>query len=489
MSTPEDQPKDAGPEKEKSAPPFHPFGTVIFTWLLLLFGVLPALSNLFAPAKQTVELRPRTVQAAIRITERNLAASAAEAKRLLIEDPAQAMSTLKGALDHGAEVYSELVEIVKVEERLDLLARRAVIEAERGSLQAAEWAVSALDDSEAAEEFKDVFAEAYTEGAQSTDELGGQALPELPSSGWTRDSLLTRRAQSRKNVEEAVQFGSKILEDGRKQIELQTQLRWVRNSCLPFGLLALLFWWRRSFERPRLGLGLSTPPWDYQHGLGVIVRAAVFGMGLANIMFVFGSDSDETTFFSWGGLWLSLPMLYLTTRYLLKPHGLPFMQTFGLGIVRDQSGARPWFVLLGATCLLLSAQQLSLEILSGITNSIGLMPRWSDFVIPDLVLGDVAAFRLIAVDELLFGPICLELAFRGLLYQNLRLKMSTHRAALLSAVLFALLFFTSLPSFLGVVCMGYLWSLSYEYTRSLIPGLICHIFWNATNLAVLASYR
>jgi len=477
----EELPEEEAPETPSPASaPLYRFVTVLFTWVVVLFGISAVQMLFVAPEFQTVE---NQVAAAVRIVERDLEVATAEAVQGGADDSAYWNSVAR-----AAEILAELAEVVPEEDRVDLLARRAVLEGEQGTPRAAQWILAALDDSREAREFERTFRRAYEGAALSGDELtgSGQSQLLLPRSGWTRDTL-TRRVTDDQRVK--LELEEATLQRGEETRGLQRRIELTNLALLPLGLLAAFLWWKRSSRRTQIGRGIGVPPWTGAEGLGVIVRAIVFGVGLSGVAMNFDTERDQTTILSWMNLWLGVPMLVLAWRSLLKPNGLDFLSTFGFRLAKNFDGSRRIFELVTVTFMLLALQQLGFTLLSALGSLTGFEPRWSDGLVPAVILGSEWTFGMHAIDVVVFGPLCLEIAFRGLLYTTLRTKLQPHRAALAGAVLFGLIHAVSLPSFLALVWSGYLLGLAYEKTRSLLPGIFCHMIANLSALLVFATYR
>src|SRR5687767_9089141 len=99
---------------------------------------------------------------------------------------------------------------------------------------------------------------------------------------------------------------------------------------------------------------------------------------------------------------------------------------------------------------------------------------WTDFTNEVLVTGapfEVAPSLLATV---IGAPVIEEILFRGVVYGSLRGRMPALPAALLSALLFALSHAYSPMSTIHIFLGATVWALVYEWTRSLLPGLIDH---------------
>lgn len=80
-----------------------------------------------------------------------------------------------------------------------------------------------------------------------------------------------------------------------------------------------------------------------------------------------------------------------------------------------------------------------------------------------------------ALDMVIWGPLCEELLFRGLLYTSLRTRLNIAPATVLTAAAFALVHVPCSLSTLGALFVpALLSSLWYERTRSLWPCIISH---------------
>jgi hypothetical protein len=284
-------------------------------------------------------------------------------------------------------------------------------------------------------------------------------------------------------------IGAEILERGEELLRRQRRVELVGLLAIPLGLVLWFVWWRRGAPRQRIGAGLSEPPWSGSEGLAVIVRSIVFGVGLMAVVAAFDSGGAGMEVFSLSTPWLALPLLVGIRIYLLGPHGLRFAPTFGLTVLEGEERGRRLVRLLGLVCALFALEHAGEVAIGTATDWLGLESRWSDELVPGLLLGSTARAATIAVDQILLAPVLYEIAFRGLLYQTLRTYLTPHLAALASAALFGLWFQQSLPGFLAILWSGYVWALAFEHTRSLVPGMLCHGLVNALALAHLATYR
>ena len=95
--------------------------------------------------------------------------------------------------------------------------------------------------------------------------------------------------------------------------------------------------------------------------------------------------------------------------------------------------------------------------------------------------GEVA---MLAVLVGLIVPIGEEIFFRGLTYGALRRMLNRHAAVLISAAFFAAAHLEPVE-FLPILILGVILAYLYDYTGSLVPGMIAH---SVNNLAALALF-
>ncbi len=488
---PEGEPSTAS---EPSPPPFNRLVTLLFTWLVILFGLssVQALFHLPVPDSEQI---PRQVASAVQVAERDLEMAAVRTRALAAEDPSRVWQEHARSIERAANVYSDLIELVSERDRPDLLARRAIIEAERGELTAAQWIVSALDASEEASEESQAFANAfrfvYTDDSSSgvQDDAGAIEEPELPNSGWTRDAFLARLAHANSDGARAEELDATIQSRGQETSVLQAKVEFANNALILIGALFALALLKPSFRRLQIGRGIGIAPWSSALGNAVLLRSLVFGIGMIVYLYLSDLNQSQATVFSWRHLWAALPMLFLSWRFLLKPNGLEFFSTFGFRLAKNLDGSRRLPQLVVVTAVLVALHLAGYSLLEGLGSLTGMESRWTDGLIPDMVLGSTASVGMQLVDFVLWAPLFLEVGFRGLLYLTLRTRLQPHKAALASAAIFALLPGSSFPTFLSLFWSGYLLAMSYEKTRSLLPGIFCHAICNLSGLAMLATYR
>lgn len=89
----------------------------------------------------------------------------------------------------------------------------------------------------------------------------------------------------------------------------------------------------------------------------------------------------------------------------------------------------------------------------------------------------------LVITAIVIAPVFEEILFRGLFYQALKRHLGYIRAAVISSGLFSLMHFN--PSqFLPVLGLGMLLCFIFEYTGSLVPVIVLHIFNNGLFLGL-----
>jgi hypothetical protein len=180
-----------------------------------------------------------------------------------------------------------------------------------------------------------------------------------------------------------------------------------------------------------------------------------------------------------GTFFASLPLVWLCRHYLLRS------DSFGLVPVR---GSVRW--LAGITLVAISVDLIGTYAIGWTTWAAGVHGHWTEGFDEILVWGSQRSVVLASLDYVLWAPLFEELAFRGLLYASLRARFGVVAAALLSSGVFAVLHFYSAAGFLVTFWSGLVWALTFERTRSLLPGIAAHVVYNALYVAhQLLIYR
>lgn len=241
--------------------------------------------------------------------------------------------------------------------------------------------------------------------------------------------------------------------------------------------------------RPWLGGHGPGAPWSLADGIGVFVRGdfwnRLYFLILAWVSSQPAAEALGATplgdlLYTWGSLFAALPLLWLVHRHLLRPAGLSAAAVFGL-LPRLREGVR----LLGVGLAAIAIDLIGTHAISWASWGIGVGSSWAEGFDEDLVWGSTAQATLTTIDYVAWAPAFEELAFRGILYLSLRQRLGPLPAALSTAAFFSLLHFYSLPGFGMTLWSALVWTLAFERTRSLLPGVAAHAVYNALFVAGL----
>ncbi len=103
--------------------------------------------------------------------------------------------------------------------------------------------------------------------------------------------------------------------------------------------------------------------------------------------------------------------------------------------------------------------------------------------IPDDTLGTILAMAAVGVA----APVAEELVFRGLLFRLARDRWGWPRAMVLTALFFGVMHFQPWSLF-GVVGLGVLLAVLYQWTGSLVAPMVAHGVHNAVSMALLLRW-
>ena len=279
--------------------------------------------------------------------------------------------------------------------------------------------------------------------------------------------------------------GSALMQRGRA---LRLTLAYVTGLSIVYaslGLLAGLAW--LGGREGRVASAPLPPPWAAADGLVVLVRGGAGGILVTTALLAVGGLTDA------GGALVdgvSLPLMYvpvlvLAGARLLRPAGVGFTRAFGL---RPRAGGVG--PLARATVLLVAAGVAIDVVLGLVSEAAGVPAHWTEWFDEDLVWGSSATMVASLLGTIVFAPVLEEVVFRGLLYGTLRRRLGWPAAAVLGAAVFAAAHGYGVAGFGSVFASGLLWSIAYERTGSLLPGMAAHAANNVSAAcAVLALLR
>jgi len=125
---------------------------------------------------------------------------------------------------------------------------------------------------------------------------------------------------------------------------------------------------------------------------------------------------------------------------------------------------------------------------------------WSDGLIEPLIYGSSWEAALMAFQTIVAAPIGEEILFRGMLFGALLpqataanptpdWRAGVHRAAVLSALIFALMHGYSIAGSIGTAIAGYLLARLYAQSGSLTPGILAHSLFNLVSVLPMLALR
>lgn len=377
-------------------------------------------------------------------------------------------------LEDAVARFDELDEQRSVRTDLDLV----VLLGESGELERAAAIIDDLEGTDTgAAQYTSWLDAAYLDAPDPPEAtaMAEDIRRELPRD-WFTDTLVRRIATRVDDPALQADAEASVAARGRS---LLTRVRALTIAGGALLLSALVLLWRlpRSPRGARVAEAPLPPRWLVADGLGLFFRAAFAYLLMPAVVVVLLPRTTASTAVM--GLLGGLPMLWWLHRYL-RSRGASIRETFGLR-VRPGSGPR----VVGWSIVLLGLSLAGESLLSIGLTALGVTSHWADGFLEDFVWGSPTTVAASMVDGVVWAPIFEELAFRGLLYPTLRLRLATWPAALLSAALFGLAHGYEVHGFVAVTWSGMVWALGYERTRSLLPGILAHA---ASNLLATTSF-
>ena len=353
----------------------------------------------------------------------------------------------------------------------------AVLLGEAGLLERATAVIEALQGTDgSAADYGRWLEAAYLDAptAEEAGEMAQEIRRELPRD-WFTDTLV-RRLASRVD-DQALQADAEAGVQARGE-SLRAKVRALTALAAALFLAAAVVIWGLARARGgRVGGAPMPPPWRMGDGLGLFFRAAFAYLLLPAIAVLAAPRTAALTAVM--GLLGGLPMLWWARRYL-HARGVSVRTAFGF----DAWPANAVRVL-GWGFVLLAVSMIGESLIYLGLSAAGVSSHWADGFLEEFLWGSPGAVAAGTLDGVVWAPVFEELAFRGLLYPTLRLRLPAWVAALLSAALFAIAHGYGVQGFAAVTWSGMVWALGYERTRSLLPGMLAHA---GSNLLATTSF-
>lgn len=302
--------------------------------------------------------------------------------------------------------------------------------------------------------------------------------------GWAADRIDLRVSQrlGYRDRERSVQ--RRLLANGRRW---RDRVLLLVAAVVGVLVLGAWFWWRGVPNRTHAWYAAALHrPWSAGEGFAVLVRVGLLGMLISAALHIFaGAYFQPGVFMLWSTLFASLPMVWLTHRWLLRPRGWSFATAFGLTL-----RGMPWTNVIKFALAILSLEWAGTLVIAWLGWQFGLTAHWSAGLQERAIFGPWQTAALGGVNLVLWAPLFEELGFRGLVYGSLRARLNPRAAIVASAVLFSALHLYSMIGFLSVFWSGVVLAYSYERFRSLLPGMLVHSTGNLLAMnTVLLFYR
>ncbi len=353
-----------------------------------------------------------------------------------------------------------------------------VLLGEAGLLERAGALIEALDGADtAAAQYAPWLEGAYLDAPtpEEATAMADEIRRELPND-WFTDTLVRRLATRVDDQALQGQAEASIEARGRS---LLRRVRLLSAAGAAGLVLSLVVAWRlrRSPTGARVAEAPLPPPWRGAEGTGLFFRAAFAYLLIpAAVALLLPRTAGVTALM---GLVGGLPMLWWARRYL-RSRGASIGATFGLSA---PPGRR--LRILGWGLVLLSISVAGESLLSVGLSGLGISSHWADGFLEEFLWGSPAAVVAGTLDGVVWAPIFEELAFRGLLFGTLLLRLPAWPAALLSAAIFGVAHGYGLQGFAAVTWSGMIWALGYRHTGSLLPGMLAHA---GSNLLATTSF-
>lgn len=285
-------------------------------------------------------------------------------------------------------------------------------------------------------------------------------------------------------VIETVAATALVWHDARRRLPRPAGIRWTLFTLATLGLGSAAYLIFRPTGRAYWGFAeVAAPPLFF--GLAIPVFSEFIGrfgphLGLlSSLGFVFALTAVQNAVFAGAGLYIVL------RKYRLPPSSIglaggPWWRRLLAAAIASGAALAGNVVGQNLTIFALGLRvgpEAAANIVEQQTTSTPVFRLLREFRAP----ADVA---LLVVLVALVVPVGEEIFFRGLTYGALRRALGRHAGVLASAVFFAAAHVQAVE-FLPILILGVILAYLYEYTGSLVPGMIAHA---VNNLAALVLF-
>jgi membrane protease YdiL (CAAX protease family) len=326
---------------------------------------------------------------------------------------------------------------------------------------------------------------AYLPGAADVSE---DAVEQLPGDSypWFGEQLALRIALRRGDQAAAAAIIDERLERTEALSRRVRALTAIEVGIIVATTVAVVLLLVR--RRVRLASAQIPPVWSAGDGARVLLHGAALQVVLLAALYVVSELADSAVLnaltWPWSNV-LFLPMLVLARQQLMRPAGLRFSDALGLSL---DPGMRGRLVLISIA--LTGVGLLGDWMGSAFAARFGLTSHWTEWFDEDMVWGEGGDAAVGVLSAVVAAPFFEEVVFRGLLFATLRRRYGAVFSAFASALIFAVAHGYGWVGLLSVLWSGALWALSYERTRSLVPGMIAHAAVNLqASLSVMMLLR
>jgi len=322
-------------------------------------------------------------------------------------------------------------------------------------------------------------------------------LEQAISSGWYQDQVLLRLYKKLKDESAYQKLKEKIEANSLALFARLAMLASVATLLLILGtavLVVQIFLFRRPRNLPGLSYD-SIAPYDYgwlnvyavflawlstQVAVGMIAKPILKSLTVGHFG-IFGLASITALNYLIG----NGPALLYVYLFVLMPHNLKFTEALKLNLRYGSSGPLSMIGLglctwLAAIPLMFLAYYLANKYLGSHGSSNPIIAIVTEAARSQNLKATLLFFLTLGV----MAPICEEILFRGFLYPYLRRFWGVLPSLLVSAGLFSVIHLDP-GGYLPLFCLGSVFALALERTKSVVPCIIAHGLWNSSTFALV----